>query len=352
MAFATLTGNEVLQVQGIAQDGKLAATTETTTTGAIAALASLESSPFVVTTITTVGNGTLTAAGLVGGEIVRSGPVAAFSDTTATAAQIVAALPGLVIGSSFNILIKNSTQYTQTIVAGTGVTLPATVITPAFSVNNYVATIVSATAVTFVHIDTTAISVGTNSTAPALGSLSTVGAGTLLAAAIIGGFTSRTGTQTAVFTDTTDTAANIIAAQASLVNKIGTAFIYTYVNNTVFPATIQGGTGVTVSGVTTIPANSWAQYIITYTAAATLTMVGVAQGYFPSVGTYINNGATAVTVSNTAVTANSSIIFTLKTVGGTVSASAPNIKTITPGTGFTVAGLASDTSTYNYEIRG
>ena len=71
---------------------------------------------------------------------------------------------------------------------------------------------------------------------------------------------------------------------------------------------------------------------------------------YGSSGTVTLNGATPVTVANTAVTANSLIIFTLKTVGGTVSPNAPNVKTITPGTGFTVAGTASDTSVYNYRI--
>lgn len=68
------------------------------------------------------------------------------------------------------------------------------------------------------------------------------------------------------------------------------------------------------------------------------------------VGTVTLNGATGVTVENANVTANSIIVFTLKTVGGTVSPNAPNVKTITPGTGFTVAGTASDTSIYNYRI--
>lgn len=182
--------------------------------------------------------------------------------------------------------------------------------------------------------------------------LNTVGAGTITAAGIVGKATNRGGTQTAVFTDTTATAVAIIAALPAGSQVVGDAFQYTYVNNTVFPATITGGTGVTVSGITVVPANSWARFIVTYSAASTVTVVGIEQGYFPSSGTYINNGASAVTVANTAVTANSNILFTLKSVGGTVSASAPNIKTITPGTGFTVAGLASDTSTYNYEIRG
>lgn len=67
-------------------------------------------------------------------------------------------------------------------------------------------------------------------------------------------------------------------------------------------------------------------------------------------GTWVCNGATPVTVANPLVTANSVIITTIKTVGGTVSAGMPNVKTITAGTGFTIAGAASDTSTYNYTI--
>lgn len=58
------------------------------------------------------------------------------------------------------------------------------------------------------------------------------------------------------------------------------------------------------------------------------------------------NGATPVAVADTGVTASSAIFFTLKTVGGTVGA-APTILTITAGTGFTVAGTAGDTSSYN-----
>ncbi len=69
-------------------------------------------------------------------------------------------------------------------------------------------------------------------------------------------------------------------------------------------------------------------------------------------GTLTLNGATPVTVANANVTAGSIVIFTLKTVGGTVSPTAPNVLTITPGTGFTVGGVALDTSIYNYVILG
>lgn len=345
-----LTGKETLQVLGQDANGQPAATTEQTTTGAIAALASSDTS-FVATPITTVGNGILTAAGLVGGEIVRSGPVAAFTDTTDTAANI-ASQPGVIVGGSVSTLIKNATAFPMTLSAGVGVTLPLTVLIPPFTVANYVMNIVSATAVTWLHVDTTPIAIGQNLTAPSATALSTVGAGTILATGFASGTTARSGAQVSTaFTDTTDTAANIIAACANLVNKIGTSFVYRYVNNTNAPATIQGGTGVTVSGVTVVPANSWAEFLVSYTAAATLTMVGVGQGYFPSSGAFVSNGVTPVTVANAAVTAGSSIIITLKTAS-TPGASPPAVATITPGTGFTVKGLTSDISTYNYTILG
>lgn len=68
-------------------------------------------------------------------------------------------------------------------------------------------------------------------------------------------------------------------------------------------------------------------------------------------GTVTLNGTSDVTVSNTNITSGSTVIFTLKTVGGTVGA-APVIDTITAGTGFTVKGTAADTSVYNYRIFG
>jgi hypothetical protein len=69
-------------------------------------------------------------------------------------------------------------------------------------------------------------------------------------------------------------------------------------------------------------------------------------------GTFTANGSSAVTVTNSNVTATSVVVFGLKTVGGTI-AGAPFMATVTPGTGFTVkAGGASDTSVYNYWILG
>ncbi len=271
-----LTGNETLQVLGQDATGRPAATTEQTTTGAIAALAGGES-VFTITPITTVGNGTLTAAGLVGGEILRSGPTGDYSDATVTGTAIVSALPGgYVAGTSFQVLIKNATAFTQTITAGAGVTLPTTVIVPAYCVARYLVTPSSASAVTFAHINTAPIGTGTSLTAPAITSITTVGAGVLTAAAFNSSIISRGGAQGGgAFTDLTDTAVAIIAACGNLVGKIGTSFRVWVSNTTNAVMTVGAGAGVTVSGTSIIPSGGMAQFLVTYTAAATLTMVGI-----------------------------------------------------------------------------
>ena len=63
-------------------------------------------------------------------------------------------------------------------------------------------------------------------------------------------------------------------------------------------------------------------------------------------GTFTANSGSAVTVADAGVTAQSIIVFTLKTVGGTVAA--PFVATITPGTGFAANSGGSDTSVYNW----
>lgn len=73
-------------------------------------------------------------------------------------------------------------------------------------------------------------------------------------------------------------------------------------------------------------------------------------GIYAKGGTFTANSGSPVTVANTSVTANSVILFGLKTAGGTPAA--PFMVTVTPGTGFTVNSGGSDTSTYNYIILG
>lgn len=189
----SLTGNEIIFVQGVDALGRPAATTEQTTTGQIAALANGDVTSEKNTNITTVGNGTLTGPALAGGVITRSGPTGAYTDTTATGAQIYAAV-GSITGVSFFTEIKNTTAFAQTIAAGSNVTLPASVIIPANSVGRYLVTVDSSTAATFVHVRTTTL---TNNAPEVVTALTTVGAGTITAAGIAGGVTTRGGSQSA-----------------------------------------------------------------------------------------------------------------------------------------------------------
>jgi|GEM_PF-3005503 len=227
------------------------------------------------TAIATVGAGTLTAAAINGGVITRSGSTAAYTDTTATAAQIVAGMPaGRAVGSTFLLIIKNTVAFAQTLSGGSGVTLSGQTIIPPNSAGVFLVTISSATAVSILGLYVVPL---TSSALLAATALTTVGAGTITAAGIAGGVTTRGGSQSgAAFTDTTGTAAQIIAARPNA--NIGESWEWTYRNNTDAVATLAGGTGVTVSGITIVPQNTWARFLVTYTAAATVTIVGIVAG--------------------------------------------------------------------------
>lgn len=227
----------------------------------------------VDTPITTVGNGTLTAAGLVGKFIKRSGPTSAFSDATDTAVNIVAALQTYLAAASFEVTIKNTTQYAMTITAGVGVTITGSAIVPPLASNRYLMTMTSGTAVVLEHLMT---AVSTSKAPLTITNLTTVGAGTITGAGIAGGVTNRTGS-TGAFTDTTDTAVNIVAALENA--AIGEAFTYIYYNNTGFPATLAGGSGVTLAGdFTYVPAGGWCEVIVQLTSLTAVTMTGIESG--------------------------------------------------------------------------
>lgn len=279
-----------------------------------------EDNAYVITSIATVGNGTLTAAGLVGGAILRTGPVANYTDTTDTAAAIYAALGSPAVGTTVIATIKNGTAYTQTLAAGVGVTLPTTVIIPAYSFGQYVIRVTSATAVTFAHLETNPLAVGTGLVAPAITAINTVGTGTITAAAINGGIISRGGSQSGTaFTDTTDTGTAIVAACANLVGKTGAAMLIEYANNTNASATITGGVGVTVSGVAVIPANTVSQFLITNTGSNTVTMVGL--GIMPSIATAVTvlGSSTGSHAIQSGATSTTSYTSTLPAVTGVIS---------------------------------
>ena len=162
-ATAPLTGNETLPAdtnlpQGLnpASEaitlGQLATwlratvTTNTSTSAATATAAQMAPTAYGQQAISLLLTGTLSGAANL---------------TTPTAAQIVAAVPlpvggatGSNVGSSWVIRISNESSgaYAWTLVAGTGITLPASVNIPQYGAKSYLVTIASASSVTFADL--------------------------------------------------------------------------------------------------------------------------------------------------------------------------------------------------------
>jgi hypothetical protein len=85
----------------------------------------------------------------------------------------------------------------------------------------------------------------------------------------------RTG-PTAAFTDTTDTAANIVAgipANAS----VGQSWTWEYINQTAYPCTLAAGTGVTLSGTCVVPPFMKGSFLVQVTAVGATPTVTITQ---------------------------------------------------------------------------
>lgn len=71
--------------------------------------------------------------------------------------------------------------------------------------------------------------------------------------------------------------------------------------------------------------------------------------YLRKVGTFTANGATGVTVADTAIAITDVIEISLNTIGGTPGG-APYQSALTAGTSWQAKAVAGDTSIYNYAI--
>jgi hypothetical protein len=109
-----------------------------------------------VTTLSTAGNETLTAAQLLGGLILRDPNGGARTDTLPTAALLVAALPGYQIGDAFEFTIRNTADAAETITvaAGTGGTASGTMTIAQNNSKRFLLRIDSATAYTVYSLGT------------------------------------------------------------------------------------------------------------------------------------------------------------------------------------------------------
>jgi hypothetical protein len=78
--------------------------------------------------VATAGAATYTAAQLLGGMILRDPAGAARSDSLPSAALLVAGLPGVAVGTTFRVIVRNDAAgaFAITVLAGAGVTLSGT----------------------------------------------------------------------------------------------------------------------------------------------------------------------------------------------------------------------------------
>lgn len=149
--------------------------------------------------------------------------------------------------------------------------------------------------------------------AETLGTLTTAGAGTITGALFNNSILSRTG-PTGAYTDTTDTAANIVNALiggvyntsaesgASIGIPSGSTYRLRYINTVGFAMTLAAGTGVTLGTNTGIALSSWRDYLITITN-----------------GTPSQIGTGSITNANNIVTNMSQQLLSLLTPGMLVS---------------------------------
>lgn len=162
--------------------------------------------------------------------------------------------------------------------------------------------------------------------------ITTVGAGTLTAAAIVGQQITRSGS-TAAFSDATDTAAAIVAAIPHA--EVGQSFYLTITNLTAFAETITAGGGITLSGFTIVPANSSGLFLVTLTSLAAVSIQGVATiGNQPVLGSQYkaqNSGTGVVPAGNMAGAAICYLSNTNATPGNQTTPTAAALLAAIPG---------------------
>lgn len=227
--------------------------------------------------ISTVGAGTLTAAGIVGGVILRTGSTAAYTDTTATGAEIDAVFSyGGITGSSWILKIRNAVAFPETIAAGaSGVTLAGNLIVPPNSVGEFLVERTAAETYTITGLgsypqcnlpvaqfNTTAAA---SPVTPAAGILT--GANHVYYAVTTAG----------AFGITTRTAAELFGDIPNC--HIGFKFLLTIISDGNDTVTITPGSNVTIPGdPDTAATNTTKTFLCTFTSATALTMQVVDMG--------------------------------------------------------------------------
>jgi hypothetical protein len=231
----------------------------------------------VNTAVTATTGTTLAATALLSGLITRSGPTAAFTDTTATAALIQAAWQAGA-GASFDFTIINTTDFNETLAGGTGVTLAGEKIIPANSTGSFLATWTGTNTITVTSREV----VSDIALPPVQYQTLNATTGSLPAGAI-------TGAQMCFLLSTNATpGAQLVRSAAQMLNDIpngavGSSWFVRILNSGAGTLTLTADAGatVTISGTATVPTTTFRDFVFTITAAATATAQSVGSGVQP-----------------------------------------------------------------------
>lgn len=159
--------------------------------------------------------------------------------------------------------------------------------------------------------------------------VATVGSTTLTGANLATNILTRTGS-TGAFTDTLDTAANIIAAVSNSLQtpQAGVTYRMRYLNTVGFAATIVGNTGVAISGTAAgVAASSFRDYLL---QLSNVTPMSIQTGTVTNTSAVItgmsqiatNSVSVGQQVSGTGIPALATVIAVNPSVGITISAAA------------------------------
>jgi hypothetical protein len=223
----------------------------------------------------TDGTGTLTAAAIFGGLITRTGETAAYTDTTADAADIIALVGSAASLASWPLVIKNTVAFNQTLSAGSSVVLAGLTVIPPNSIGHFLVSYSAADEITITGLYATPQCVlkNVNYTTITEAASITAAAGTL------------TGAETCVYTTTgsvagtaltTRTAAEMFADTPNA--HIGLSWVVRIISDGANTTTLTAGSNVTITGTATVATNTWREFRFIFTSATALTAQVIGMG--------------------------------------------------------------------------
>ncbi len=225
--------------------------------------------------LTTVGAGTITAAMILARDVLRSGPTAAFTDTTDTAAALIAAWPLESTNSSLQLIYQNTTAFAATLAGGVGVTMSGNLIVSANMWARILVVITGASTVTMY-----VISMGQANPLPDIKyTTSSVTTGSMAAGLI-------TGAKMCVWLSSNATpSAQLVRTAAQLLadtpnGAVGQSTFFRIIQSGAGTLTVtaDGGGTVTLTGTMTVPQNTFRDFMLTFNTATTATVQSIGAG--------------------------------------------------------------------------